>query len=55
VVLLVAPTVVEYWPSKHAAQLSFPGNILYLPASHAMHGPPFAPVNPALQTQLSKT
>jgi len=55
VVLLVAPTVVEYWPSKHTAQLAFPDRILYFPALHAMHGPPFAPVNPALQMQLSKT
>jgi len=55
VVLLVAFTVVEYSPSKHETQLSFPGKTLYFPALHAMHGPPFAPVNPALQMQLSKT
>jgi len=55
VLLLVAATVVEYWPGKHTAQVSFPDEILYLPASHATHGPPLAPVNPALQIQLSKT
>jgi len=35
----------------HAAD---PVDALYLPASHAVHGPPFGPVAPALQLQFVK-
>ena len=31
-----------------------PAASLYLPSTHTLHGPPFAPENPALQVQLDK-
>jgi hypothetical protein len=33
-------------------QVAFPVNVLYLPATHAVHGPPSCPVHPALQMQF---
>jgi hypothetical protein len=38
-------------PSVQAAD---PVDVLYFPATHAAHGPPFGPVDPALQVQLVK-
>jgi hypothetical protein len=49
-----APTAVEYVPSPQAVQLADPVDVLYLPATHAAHGPPFGPIAPALQVQLVK-
>jgi hypothetical protein len=51
---VVAPTAVEYVPASQSEQVAFPVNVLYLPISHAAHGPPFGPVDPALQVQLVK-
>jgi hypothetical protein len=36
-------------------QLAEPVIAVYLPASHAVHGPPSGPVDPALQMQLVTT
>ena len=38
-------------PSVQAAD---PVDVLYFPATHAAHGPPLGPVDPALQVQLVK-
>lgn len=47
----VAPTVPEYVPTAQSVHAAFPLLVLYLPATHAEHGPPSAPVYPALQVQ----
>ena len=49
---VVAPTDVEYVPTSQSLQIALPLNILYLPAGHSVHVPPFGPVNPGLQVQL---
>ena len=41
-----------YFPDVHKEQGADPDKFLNLPAIHAMHGPPFGPVNPLLQVQL---
>ena len=38
-------------PSVHAAD---PVDVLYFPATHSAHGPPFGPVDPVLQVQFVK-
>ena len=48
----VAPVAVEYVPAPQLLQSADPVISLYFPATHATHGPPPAPVNPELQTQL---
>jgi hypothetical protein len=48
------PTAVEYVPAVQLLQRAEPVDALYLPASHAVHGPPSGPVDPALQMQLVK-
>ena len=35
----------------HASQLADPVPVLYVPAWHCEHRPPFSPVNPALHLQ----
>jgi hypothetical protein len=35
-----------------AVQSPDPAHVLYFPATHAVHVPPFGPVDPALQVQL---
>ena len=52
--LAEAPTAVEYVPAPQSVQTADPVNALYLPATHAVHGPPSAPENPALQVQFVK-
>jgi hypothetical protein len=49
-----APTAVEYVPAPQSVQAADPVDVLYFPATHAAHGPPFGPVDPALQVQLVK-
>ena len=49
-----APTAVEYVPAPQSVQTADPVDVLYLPATHAAHGPPFGPVDPALQVQFVK-
>ena len=39
VVAMVAPTVVEYVPAPQSVQTALPVEILYLPATHAVHEP----------------
>jgi hypothetical protein len=51
----VAPTVTEYVPLEQSKQAADPLTSLYLPATHAVHVPPFAPVYPELQVQLAIT
>jgi hypothetical protein len=48
------PTAVEYVPAPQSVQVAVPFKVLYFPATHAAHGPPFGPVDPALQVQLVK-
>ena len=50
----LAEAAVEYVPAPQSEQVAFPVNTLYFPATHAAHGPPFGPVDPALQVQLVK-
>jgi len=47
----LAPTAAEYVAAPQSVQASLPVVVLYLPATHAAHDPPFGPVNPALQAQ----
>jgi hypothetical protein len=42
----------EYVPAPQFVQVAVPVNVLYFPARHGSHGPPFGPVDPALQVQL---
>jgi hypothetical protein len=47
--LVEAPTAAEYVPAPQSVQVAVPVNVLYFPATHAVHGPPSGPENPALQ------
>lgn len=47
-----AAKVSEYVLTSQSIHEELPVTVLYLPAIHAEHVPPSAPVNPALQTQL---
>ncbi len=49
----LAPTAAENFASAQSVHASLPGQILYLPATHAAHVAPFAPVNPALHEQAA--
>ena len=44
-----APAAAEYVPAPQSVQVAVPVNVLYFPATHAVHGPPSGPENPALQ------
>lgn len=48
----VPPTASEYMPAMQFVQAALPVTFLYFPAVHAAHGPPFSPLEPALQVQL---
>ena len=50
----VAPTTIEYLPSKQLVHEASPVAILYVPATHKMHALPSPPVAPALQVQSVK-
>ncbi len=45
----VAAAVLEYFPAPQFSHAALPVAILYVPTSHAKHGPPSGPVYPALQ------
>ena len=47
-------TLGEEEPAGQSSQLPDPAALLYLPATHGLHVPPFAPDQPALQVQLLK-
>ena len=47
----LAPTAVEYVAAPQSVHTALPVPALYLPATHAEHAPPSAPVYPALQVQ----
>jgi hypothetical protein len=49
-----APTAVEYVPAPQSVQATDPVDDLYFPATHAAHGTPIGPIDPALQVQLVK-
>jgi hypothetical protein len=49
----VAPTFVEYFPAPQFVHAAFPVPVLYVPATHDVHGPPLLPDVPALQIQLA--
>ena len=49
---VVAAAATENVPAPQLLQSADPVISLYFPATHATHGPPPAPVNPELQTQL---
>ena len=54
---MVCPVATPYLPEPQAVQdvsEDPPFSTRYLPASHAVHGPPFAPEYPSLQVQLDK-
>jgi hypothetical protein len=44
----------QYVPATQSVQAADPVDVLYFPATHAVHGPPFDPVDPALQVQFVK-
>ena len=48
----LAPAVPEYCPDRQLTHAPVPVTVLYCPAGHAVHGPPFGPVYPASHTQL---
>ena len=54
----LAQMVLEYKErtqfAGHVVHAADPVDALYLPASHAVHGPPFGPVAPAMQVQFVK-
>ena len=43
-----APSDAEYLPAWHSLHAAVPGELLYVPTPQAWHGPPSAPVYPAL-------
>ena len=47
----VAPVTADHVPAAQSVHAAMPVLILYLPATHAEHVAPFAPVNPALHVQ----
>jgi hypothetical protein len=47
----VAPVLVENVPAPQSVHAALPLLVLYFPATHAVHGPPFGPVEPALHVQ----
>jgi hypothetical protein len=49
---VVAPTAAENLPAPQSMHAELPVMILYFPARHAVHAPPFGPVYPRLQRQL---
>ena len=50
---VLAPAVTEYVPEEQSEQAAEPLTALYLPATQAVHGPPFAPVYPTLQAHAA--
>ena len=46
-----APTVLEYVPAGQPVQDELPLTSLNVPATHAVHAPPFGPVYPTLHWQ----
>ena len=48
VVTSVAPDVAEYVPGTQTLHETLPVIVLYLPATHAVHGTPSGPLKPAL-------
>ncbi len=50
----LAPAVVEYVPAGHETHALGPVAVLYSPGAHAVQVPPFGPVYPALQVQLTR-
>jgi hypothetical protein len=45
------PVASEYVPTTQSVQTAVPFVVLYFPATHCVHGPPFDPEEPALQMQ----
>jgi hypothetical protein len=45
----VAFVLAEYVPAAQSTHAALPALVLYFPGTHATHGPPSGPVNPALQ------
>jgi hypothetical protein len=43
----------ELEPAGQLLQFKLPGELLYFPATHAVHSPSFAPDQPALQMQYA--
>ena len=48
----MAPRVTEYLPAPQLVHAAEPVAALYVPATQAVHVPPFGPEYPGLQTQL---
>jgi len=53
VVETVAAVAAEYVPTPQLLQAALPLAILYVPAPHDEHAPPFRPVYPALHAQAA--
>jgi hypothetical protein len=49
-----APVAEEYVPAPQSVHAADPVDILYFPATHAVHVSPTGPVDPALQVQFVK-
>jgi len=48
----LAPVTPDHVPAAQSVHVALPLLVLDLPATHAEHTPPSAPVNPALQVQI---
>lgn len=53
VAAVVAPAVAEYMPAAQSSHTALPVVVLYLPATHVVHGPPSGPEKPLLQVHTN--
>jgi hypothetical protein len=51
---LLALVTPEYVPARQFVHTALPVAILYVPATQAVHGPPFGPVKPTLHVQAAR-
>ena len=49
---VVAATTLEYVLIAQSVHVASPVTVLYFPAAHKTHGPPFEPLEPALQVHV---
>ena len=48
------PAVSLYFPASQSMQAALSFTLLYIPAAHTVHVPPFSPAYPALHVQLAR-
>jgi hypothetical protein len=52
---VVRPVRSLYFPAAQSVQAALPAVALYLPATHAAHGPPSGPVEPAAHSGVTQS